>query len=99
MVDTTSDRLRARVTYPRAFARRVANLIPSPPPAGVVTEADLRGLPEPAVRYLRFMDVVGRPRAGSLLAAAHGRFRMRPDGRWMECRSWQFNTVVPVRRL
>jgi hypothetical protein len=64
-----------------------------------VTEADLDGLPEAAVRYLRFMNVVGTARTGSLLAAAHGRFRMRPDARWMACRAWQVNTAFPVRRL
>ena len=99
MVDTTSDARRTRVTYPRAFLRRAAGVTPSPSSGRVVTAADLEGLPEPAVRYLRFMDVVGAPRTGSLLAAAHGRFRMRPDGRWMACRAWQLNAVVPVRRL
>jgi uncharacterized protein DUF6544 len=69
------------------------------PPGGTVTEADLEGLPTAAVRYLRFMNVVGRARTGTLLAAAHGRFRMRPDGRWMVCRAWQLNTAIPVRRL
>ena len=81
MVDTTSDLRRAGLSYPRAFVRRVAGVTPFPSPGRVVTDADLEGLPEPAVRYLRFMDVLGRPRTGSLLAAAHGRFRMRPDGR------------------
>jgi hypothetical protein len=46
------------------------------PAGGLVTEADLDGLPAAAVHYLRFTDVVGKARTGSLLAAAHGRFRM-----------------------
>jgi hypothetical protein len=99
MVDATLDVHRDRVAYPRAFTRRVESLIPPSSTAPVVSEADLRGLPEPAERYLRFMNVVGAPRTTSLLAAAHGRFRMRPDARWMACRAWQLNTVVPVRRL
>lgn len=99
MVDTTADVHRGRVTYPRAFLRRVEGVSAPPSTAPAVTEADLRGLPEPAARYLRFMNVVGAPRAAALLAAADGRFRMRPDGRWMACRAWQLNTAVPVRRL
>jgi hypothetical protein len=99
VADSTFDARRTRVRYPRAFLRRAAVVTPSPSPGRVVTEADLAGLPEPAVRYLRFMDVVVAPRSGSLLAAAHGRFRMGPDGRWMACRAWQLNTAVPVRRL
>ena len=87
-------------TYPRGFLRRVVPLQrATPPPTAVVTEADLAGCPPAAVRYLRFVDVLGKRRPSSLRAAAHGRFRMRPDGRWMDCRAWQYNTAVPVRRL
>ena len=99
MTDTESDVHRSSVTYPRAFVRRVASVTRARPAGGPVTEADLDGLPAAAVRYLRFMNVVGKARTGSLLAAAHGRFRMRPNGRWMACRTWQLSTAVPVRRL
>jgi len=99
MTGTASDVHRSSVAYPRAFVRRVASVTQAMPAGRPVTDADLAGLPAAAVRYLRFMNVVGKPRTGSLLAAAHGRFRMRPDGRWMACRAWQLNTVVPVRRL
>src|SRR6476469_1744187 len=99
MTGTASDVHRSSVTYPRAFIRRVASVTPAMPAGTPVAEADLVGLPAAAVRYLRFMNVVGKPRTGSLLASAHGRFRMRPDGRWLACRAWQLNTVVPVRRL
>lgn len=99
MVETTSDVRRDRVRYPRAFLRRAASVPRLPADPRMVTDADVDGLPEPAARYLRFMDVVGSPRTGSLLAVAHGRFRMRPDGRWMGCRAWQLNTLSPLRRL
>ncbi len=87
-------------TYPRGFLRRVVPVQrATPPPTAVVGEADLDGLPSAAVRYLRFMDVLGQGRPSSLRAAAHGRFRMRPDARWMACRAWQYNTAVPLRRF
>lgn len=87
-------------TYPRGFLRRVVPVQrATPQPSTAVTEADLDGLPPAAVRYLRFMDVLGKGRPSSLRAAAHGRFRMRPDARWMACRAWQYNTAVPLRRL
>ena len=91
MTGTASDVQRSSVTYPRAFIRRVASVTPAMPAGRLVTEADLDGLPAAAVRYLRFMNVVGRPRTGSLLALAHGRCRMRPDGRWIACRAWQLS--------
>jgi hypothetical protein len=99
MTGTASDVHRSSVAYPRAFVRRVASVTQAMPAGRPVTDADLVGLPAAAVQYLRFMNVVGKPRTGSLLAAAHGRFRMRPDGRWMACRTWQLNTAFPVRRL
>lgn len=63
-----------------------------------VTEDHLVGLPEPAQRYLRFMGVVGQPRAWSLLAKFQGRFR-RGDEAWMPCEAWQYNSCHPVGRV
>ena len=68
------------------------------PEASEVTDADLAGLPEPAQRYLRWMDVVGRPRDRSFLVRFRGRFK-RPGQPWMPCEAWQFNAVEPVTRL
>lgn len=64
-----------------------------------VTDADLEPLPEPAQRYLRWARVLGRPRDRAFTARFVGRFRMRPDQRWMPYRSWQFNATDPVTRL
>lgn len=64
----------------------------------MVTEADLAPLPEPVRRYLRFMRVVGHPRDWSFRMESAGRFRMRPDGRWMDCEAWQYNSCFKVSR-
>lgn len=68
------------------------------PSTATVAEDDLAGLPEPAQRYLRWMDVVGRPRDRSFLVRFAGRFK-RPGQPWMPCEAWQFNAADPVTRL
>ncbi len=64
-----------------------------------VSTAELVGLPEAAQRYLRYMDVVGRPRAWSVRAHLTGRFRMRPGLPWMPCETWQYSTSPQVNRV
>lgn len=96
-----SERSAVRSRPPRAFRDRVAaeGLPGAPPSVQPVTEADLAGLPPVAVRYLRAMGVVGRPRTWSFQAHFVGRFRRRPDHAWMPMDAWQYNSAVEVARL
>ena len=71
----------------------------APVDGSLVSDAELDGLPEAAQRYLRFMDVVGRPRAWSFRAHLAGRFRMRPGLPWMPCEAWQYSTSPQVNRV
>jgi hypothetical protein len=66
---------------------------------GPVTPAELAELPEPAQRYMRFMEVGGRPRERAFYARLNGEFRMKPDQKWMHCDVWQHNSVAPVSRV
>ena len=102
MATSTSDPTTfAGARPPRAFVRRVstAGLPARPETTAPVTESDLAGLPPAAVRYLRAMGVVGRPRTWSLRAHFVGRFRRRHDQPWMPCDAWQYNSAVEVARL
>jgi hypothetical protein len=64
-----------------------------------VTEADIVGLPAAVQRYLRFMDVVGRPRDWSFRGRFAARFRMRPRMGWMPAEAWQYNSAINVARV
>lgn len=64
-----------------------------------VTEAEIEGLPDTVRRYLRFMGVVGRPRAWSFRAASVGRFRLGPERPWLPCDAWQYNTCLDLARI
>jgi hypothetical protein len=76
-----------------------ADLPSGPASGGVVTDADLTGLPAAAQRYLRFMGVLGRPRDWSFRVRLAGRFRLRPGGSWMPMQAWQYNSAVSVARI
>jgi hypothetical protein len=82
-----------------ALADDAEHLRPVPSELGVVTEAEITALPETVRRYLRFMDVVGRPRDRSFRANMKGRFRAHPKMPWMPFVAWQYNTAHPVSRL
>jgi hypothetical protein len=65
----------------------------------VVGEADIAQLPGAARRYLRFMEVVGRPRDLWFRAHLRGRFRMRPGQKFMPCECRQYNSGTEIARL
>ena len=74
-------------------------LAPRPAQPAMVSEAQLAGLPSAAQRYLRFMEVPGRPADWSFLAHITGRFRLRPGLPWLRCAAWQYSTCPSVTRL
>jgi uncharacterized protein DUF6544 len=76
-----------------------AGLPSEPGPAGPVSDANLAALPAAVQRYLRFMNVVGRPRDWAFQLEFTGRFRRRPADRWMACHTWQYNTRLAVARI
>jgi hypothetical protein len=86
---------------PTKLARELgaAGVAAAPPPAAVVTEADLAPLPAAAQRYLRFMAVVGRPRDTAFRAHLTGRFRMGPDAPWRPVEAWQYSTRPAIARF
>lgn len=85
----------------RAFERdlRAAALPSTEPPGAPVADEDLAALPAVVQRYLRAMDVVGRPPVRSFDVSFRGRFRMRPGGPWMRAEAIQRNSVQPIARV
>lgn len=86
------------------FARELATLgLPSEPigerDLAPISERDLAPLPEPAQRYLRFMNVLGRARDWSFRLGLRGRFRRSRDERWMSCQAWQYSTRLGPARI
>jgi CBS domain-containing protein len=61
-------------------------------PGGLVTDADLAGLPAPVAAYVRQSGAVGQPRVRSFAAEVHGRIRAGADKPWMPFTARQVNT-------
>ena len=80
-----------------AFHDRVAaaDLGTGPGDEAPITEADVAGLDEPVERYLRFMGVIGRPRAWSFTARFAGRFRLHPRIPWLAAEALQYDSLLP----
>jgi hypothetical protein len=82
-----------------AIDASAAGIVGRPSDSTPITAADVDGLPDVVQRYLRFMGVVGRPRIWSFRGSFTGRFRLRPNQRWMRCRAMQYNSATEVARL
>lgn len=88
----------------RKLERELPSLgLPAGPGAALdlapVDAADLEPLPEAARRYLRFMNVLGRPRDWSFRAGFRGRFRRSRSEPWLSCEAWQYNSRPAVARV
>ena len=89
-----------RTSLERKLMREVTSLgLPSAPPDAEtpVTEADLAALPSAAQRFMRSMNVVGRPRDWSFLCHLGGRFLLGDD--WVPCECAQYDSRVSVARI
>lgn len=67
--------------------------------AEVLTEADLKPLPEPVQNYVRRAGVVGQPRVQNFRAQWVGRIRASPTDPWMSFTAQQLNTLDTPRRF
>ncbi|MGZ3419653.1 MAG: DUF6544 family protein [Polyangiales bacterium] len=64
-----------------------------------LAEEQIGRLPATVQRYLRFMNAVGRPRDWSFRVGFHGGFRTSPDGPWLPCEGWQYDSTLGVTRI
>jgi hypothetical protein len=60
----------------------------------IITEADLTPLPEPLQRYLRYAQVLGKPRVKCVKVRQKGLMRTNPRQRWMPVEAVQYSTLA-----
>lgn len=83
------------------FDRRSKEVIESmersmaPRPDRRITEADLKGLPEPVQRYLHYAGVVGKLPIRRIRAHQSGQLRFGPTGRWMPFEAEEVYSAAP----
>ena len=61
----------------------------------VVTEADIKGLPEPVQRYLRYSQIIGKEVIETVRLKQKGSMRMREGQKWMPLEAAEYYTTDP----
>ena len=81
--------------FNKTFIQKVAKLFSSQSKVEdkVVTEDDIRDLPEPVQRYLRYTGIIGRQRAAFVRLKQTGAMRPKPDGKWFPLKAEEYYTV------
>ena len=65
----------------------------------IITEAHIEPLPEPVQRYLRYAQVLGKPRVRCAKVRQKGLMRTNPGQRWMPVEAVQYSTLAgPLSR-
>lgn len=87
------------LSFRAAYRRAVTDRLTSPPSPELVAEADLKALPDPVQRYLRFAGSVGQPRVHHVMARWRGRIRAAPGDPWMPFTAQQYNFPAEPARF
>ena len=97
VVVATSTLVIARVTFERRIAGEVDALFAARTDVAptIVTEAELAAVPEPVQRWLRWSQVVGKPRPVTIRLKQEGQFRLAEDRGWMPYTAEQSYTTDP----
>jgi len=83
------------VRFERRVADEVRELFKEAEETGreVISEADLEGLPEPVQKYLRYAQIVGKKRIGTVRLKQKGSIRTGEDQGWMPFTAEQYYTT------
>lgn len=65
----------------------------------LVTEEDLQHLPEPIIKYLNYVGVVGNPKVGKFYAEMSGKMKLDPDKEWSNVTVEQTSYTEDVARM
>ncbi len=87
----------ANAVFDRLARREAARILAAGEASsrGVITEADMAGLPEPVRRWLRHSQVIGKERARTARLRQEGVMRTKPDQPWLPFRAEQYSTPDP----
>ncbi len=68
-------------------------------PTSILTEADLKDLPEPVQKYIRYTGSVGKPKVENFKIEFTGTMRKNEQSAWMPFTSEQYNFMEASTRL
>lgn len=83
------------LNFNRAFKSKVERLFGNQPRVErtIITEADIKDLPEPVQRYLRYTGVIGKERVATVRLKQKGAMRLKPDANWVPLEAEEYYTV------
>lgn len=83
------------ISFNRTFKNKVERLFNNQQQAtgNVITEEDIKDLPEPVQRYLRYTGVIGKGRVSTVRLKQKGAMRPNPNGNWIPLEAEEYYTV------
>ncbi|TXH30057.1 MAG: hypothetical protein E6Q96_02345 [Cyclobacteriaceae bacterium] len=88
----------AKWRFEKSFHDQTATLYVNATPQ-LLTEADLKNLPDPVKKYIRWTGAVGKPKVKNFQLEFEGRIRQDEQSDWMPFSSTQVNSINPPVRL
>lgn len=85
--------------YQKRFQTEVAEKIQLAASSAILSDDDIRHLPVPVQRYIRYHGAIGKPRVNNFKIKFTGRIRQDAQSEWMPIETEQVNTVNPPTRL
>lgn len=68
-------------------------------PDTIITENDIKDLPQPVQKYLKYVGVVGKPKVKNFKYVGEGDFKTGPDKGWVKASAEQYSFIENPRRL
>lgn len=62
-------------------------------PSRIIAESDLKNLPRPVQRYLKYAQVIGKPMIRTVRLKQKGQVRQKPDEKWMPLKADEYFSV------
>lgn len=84
-------------TYEKEVEKELGHAVPSG--KDLLTEEDIRHLPEPVQKYLRYANVIGKEKVRNFRVTFDGEFKTDPKGDWARMNAVQYTDLNDTTRL
>lgn len=93
----TSSVVIGKITFKRKINNEVKEIFENSQKAKaeIITQADIKGLPEPVQKYLRYTQVIGKKEIRTVRLKQKGMFRRNVDQKWMPLKAQEYYTINP----
>lgn len=82
----------ARWRFSQKFKEDVRTLISTNPSRNILTEQDIKDLPQPVQKYIRYTGYLGREKTSTMKAEFEGQIRSSENSEWMKFSATQYSS-------